>query len=363
MYRLLGNIVSPAGPRARLAILAFHRVLPEPDPLLADEVDAADFERLIMFLRREFNVLPLAEACARLGRNSLPARALSLTFDDGYANNAHVALPILLRHGLSATFFVATGFLDGGTMFNDRIIEIVRGAPPGGHDLGALALSAPGLPPLLSLTLAGDDSRRAAIDALIPHLKYRPLDARRELLDRLAAALGGTSPPPLMMRAGDVRRLADSGMQIGGHTINHPILMQLDERTARAEIVGGKRRLEEITGSPVTLFAYPNGKPGGDYDARHVELVKRAGFAAAVSTINGVAGRDTDRFQLPRCGLWNQSPRRLGARLLANCLHPARPAMPAAGGDDAAAGAPQRMFSASLAPDPSPRGRGEHMDT
>ena len=336
MYRFLGNMVSPAGHRARLAILAFHRVLPVPDPLLADEIDAADFERHMTFLRREFNVLPLAEACARLNRNSLPARALSLTFDDGYANNAHVALPILLRHGLSATFFVSTGFLDGSTMFNDDITEIVRTAPAGRHDLSAL-----GLP---SFTLQDDASRCAAIDALIPHLKYQPLHGRRELVARLADAIGGKLPPPLMMRPEDVRRLADSGMQIGGHTVNHPILMKLDDRAAHIEIVDGKRRLEEIIDSPVTLFAYPNGKPGGDYDARHVELVRRAGFSAAVSTVNGVAVHESDRFQLPRCGLWNQSPGRLGARLLANCLHPVTRAALATGVDDTLRVSPQRLF-------------------
>jgi len=350
MYRFLGNIASPAGSRARLAILAFHRVLARPDPLLADEIDAAEFERHMVFLRREFNVLPLAEACARLSRDTLPARALSLTFDDGYANNVEIALPILLRHGLTATFFVATGFLDGGTMFNDDLIEIVRTAPGGRHDLSAL-----GLPSLMSLELDDDASRRAAIDRLIPHLKYQPLQARRDLLARIADAIGGRFPPPLMMRPADVRKLADSGMQIGGHTVNHPILTQLDLHAARAEIVDGKRRLEEITDSPVTLFAYPNGKPGDDYDARHVDLVRRAGFVAAVSSVNGVAACDADRFQLPRCGLWNQGPRRLGARLLANCLHPLRAdarsgarqrahgATPAAGGDPAAAQASPQL--------------------
>lgn len=314
MYRLLGNAISPAGKGARLAILMFHRVLPEPDPFLADEIDAAEFDRHMAFVRREFNVLPLADACARLARNALPARALSLTFDDGYSNNEEVALPILQRHGLTATFFVATAFADGSTMFNDDIIEIVRSAPAGAHDLAAL-----GLP---SCTLDDHASRLAAIDALIAHLKYRPLDERRALIARLADALGGTPATNLMMRSEQIRHLADSGMEIGGHTINHPILMQLDDRAAEAEIAGGKRRLEEIIDRPVTLFAYPNGKPGGDYDARHVDLVRRAGFAAAVSTVNGVAGRDSDCFQLPRCGLWNQSPARVAARLFVNCLRP-----------------------------------------
>jgi peptidoglycan/xylan/chitin deacetylase (PgdA/CDA1 family) len=122
-----------------------------------------------------------------------------------------------------------------------------------------------------------------------------------------------------MMRPAQIKRLYDEGMEIGGHTVNHPILAVLDAQEARAEITGGKHRLEEITGAPVTLFAYPNGKPGEDYGPRDVELVKKAGFAAAVSTRSGVAGRGSDVFQLPRFGPWDRNPRRLGARLLLNC--------------------------------------------
>jgi len=93
------------------------------------------------------------------------------------------------------------------------------------------------------------------------------------------------------MRPAQIKRLHDEGMEIGGHTVNHPILAMLDEEEARAEIVGGKRQLEEIIGAPVTLFAYPSGKPGRDYGPRDVRLVKEAGFVAAVSTIGGVANR------------------------------------------------------------------------
>ena len=59
-----------------------------------------------------------------------------------------------------------------------------------------------------------------------------------------------------------IKRLHDEGMEIGGHTVNHPNLLLLDEQQAREEIVGGKCRLEEITGAPLTLFAFPFGRPG-----------------------------------------------------------------------------------------------------
>ena len=104
MFRLVGNLLSPAGDRGRLSILIYHRALAAPDPILHDEIDAATFEQQMALLAADFNVLPLGEACARLVRGGLPARAACVTFDDGYADNEHTALPILKRFGVPATF-------------------------------------------------------------------------------------------------------------------------------------------------------------------------------------------------------------------------------------------------------------------
>ena len=311
MFRVIGNLLSPAGVRAKLAVFIYHRVLPGSDPILHDEIDAAAFEKHMALLAAEFNVLPLGEACARLARGALPARAACITFDDGYADNEQTALPILKHFGLPATFFISTGFSDGGIMFNDCVIEVVRCAPAGTYDLSSLGLG--------SHSLGDSASRRVAIDALIGQLKYRPVRERSALVEQLAAAMHSALPRDLMMRPAQIKRLCDEGMEIGGHTVNHPILSVLSEQEARAEIVDGKRRLEEITGTPVTLFAYPNGKPGRDYGPREVGLVREAGFTVAVSTIGGVASRGSDMFQLPRFNPWDRSPRRLGVRLLLSC--------------------------------------------
>jgi hypothetical protein len=92
----------------------------------------------------------------------------------------------------------------------------------------------------------------------------------------------------------------------------------LHSATALAEIADGKHRLEEIIGAPVTLFAYPNGKPGQDYAAEHVRMVREAGFSAAVSTAAGVAAEGSDLFQLPRFTPWDRKPAAFALRLLLN---------------------------------------------
>ena len=137
------RMLSRAGARARLSIFIFHRVLPVPDPMQPGEPDAARFEQIVRFVARYFHVLPLGEAARQLRAGQLPPAAACITFDDGYADNLEVAAPILVRHGVRATFFVSTGFIGGGRMWNDTVIEALRHAPRGDLDWDARAALAP----------------------------------------------------------------------------------------------------------------------------------------------------------------------------------------------------------------------------
>lgn len=309
---LLLSPLSPGGARGRLSILIFHRVLPRPDPLFDDTPDAQRFEAQMRWVARGFNVLPLSEAVQRLQAGSLPARALAITFDDGYADNATVAAPLLQRLGLTATFFVTTGVLDGGRMWNDTVIEAFRRAPEGELDLSTLGLG--------RLTLAGPESRRATVEQVIGAIKRRPYDERLRLVQQIADTVAVSLPDDLMMTAAQVRSLRGLGMDVGGHTVTHPILRSLDDVAAEREMARGRDDLVQITGAPVDLFAYPNGVPGVDYDARHVAMARRCGFSAAVSTAHGSAMRGADCYQLPRFTPWDRSAGRYVLRLAGNLL-------------------------------------------
>ncbi|WP_018175033.1 MULTISPECIES: polysaccharide deacetylase family protein [unclassified Thioalkalivibrio] len=310
MLRVPLSMLSPQGRRARLTILAYHRVLADPDPLRPEDPVAETFRWQMRLLAREMNPLPLDEAIERLQEGRLPARAVAVTFDDGYADNAEIALPILREEGVPATFFVATGYLNGGCMFNDMLIETVRRIPSMAVDLAPEGL---GTRPLESMA-----QRRATIHALIGALKYRPLAERSRRAEALGARFHIMPPGDLMMTDDQVRELANAGMGIGGHTVLHPILAETDAETAQQEIAEGKAELEALVGRPVRLFAYPNGRPGKDYAPEHVEMVRASGFDAAVSTMAGAAGRDTDPLQLPRFTPWDRTPLRFGLRLARN---------------------------------------------
>jgi peptidoglycan/xylan/chitin deacetylase (PgdA/CDA1 family) len=297
---------------SRLSVLAYHRVLAAQDPLLPGEPSAAEFEHRMRWVQANFNVLPLGEAVRALREERLPGRALSITFDDGYADNYELALPILRRLGLPATFFVATGFLDGGCMFNDVVIEALRRAAGADLDLGELGL---GRHPLGS-----DEQRARAIDRILARLKYFESERRRRVALEIAHRAGSAVPTALMMSSEQVRALHAAGMEIGAHTVTHPILAEIPLGHARHEMDASRARLERITGAPVRLFAYPNGSPRRDYFAEHAALARELGFDAAVSTAWGAAGPGADLYQIPRFTPWDRTDWRFGLRLAHNAM-------------------------------------------
>jgi len=308
-FELFHQLATP-----RLTILILHRVHARVDELFPQEIDAVRFERLMRFVARSCRVVSLTDAVAGLARGDLPTRSLVITFDDGYADNAQVALPILQRCGLVASFFVSTGFLDGGRMWNDSVIEIIRACAKSELDLAFLGQG--------RCSLAGPEERRAAILSLLSAIKYLTLSDREEAISRLLTVSGvGALPDDLMMRSDQVRDLHHAGMEIGAHTVNHPILTTLTPAQAEHEISGGRNRLQEIVDAPVNLFAYPNGKPVRDYDQSHVALLSRLGFLAAVSTAPGVARAGDSPFELPRFTPWGQSLATWSSRLLMHQRH------------------------------------------
>jgi peptidoglycan/xylan/chitin deacetylase (PgdA/CDA1 family) len=305
------KLFSPAGPRGRLSILIYHRVLPEADPMLPTEPDAEAFSWQMQVVARHFTVIRLSEAVERLNNGSLPSRALSITFDDGYANNASLGLRILQEQELPATFFVASGYLSKGCiMWNDAIIEALRRMPGKMLDLRHLGL---GL-----LATANMEQRRNVAESLIAKLKYLPQEERDDRARAITETVGASLPADLMMSQVEVRRLSEAGMEIGAHTVSHPILARLDDERARVEIASSKEQLEEIILKPVHLFAYPNGKPGKDYNSRHVRMVGELGFTAAVSTAWGAAHASDDYYQLPRFTPWDKTSTRFLIRMIQN---------------------------------------------
>lgn len=316
ILRAIANCISPGGRNGCLAILIFHRVLARPDPILNWDLDALQFERVLQWLRSGFNVLPLDQAVIRLREKSLPARAAAITFDDGYADNFDVALPILQKYGLPATFFVATGYLNGGRMWNDTIVETIRNCQKPRLDLSKIGLG--------TYELDSADAVRKAIMSLLSEIKFRDPKERSHAVNFVAEAAGGRLRTDLMLTYEQVRAMRRAGMSIGAHTVTHPILAMIDSDNVRREILESKQFLESLLQERVSLFAYPNGKPTRDYRATDVTTIRSMDFDAAVTTAWGVADLDSDPMQLPRFTPWDKTHILFSARMIKNMLENTR---------------------------------------
>ena len=235
----------------------------------------------------------------------LPRRATVLTFDDGYASNARIALPILRRYNMPATVFIATDFVHNGTfLWPDRMEYALTRT-------SALQLDITIGDAEISLPLADEPSRRTALGALCAALKLIPQETLYEETARVEKALGcslAEEPNPAEIYRPltwqEAKDMAGSGLiTLGAHTHHHRILGRCSVETARAEIETSRRLIEENTGVKVDTFAYPNGK-SGDHSAATRALLQELGFLCAVTTEEGFnqTGGDTDLLRLQRFG-------------------------------------------------------------
>ena len=297
---------------SRLAVLIFHRVLPAPDPFLANDPDVQTFAELMRLVRERFSPLSLAEGLHRLAHNTLPPRAVSITFDDGYADNLKVALPVLQRLEIPATLFIASGYLDGRPMWNDQLCQAIRRCPGTSIDLTPYGA---GIRPL-----GGPPERAVLAQDLLRLFTYQAPAPREQVAADLAARYAPDLTSPMLTRT-QVRQLCDQGIEIGGHTVSHPILAQTPDQTAYREIAENKEDLEGLLGRRLRFFAYPNGKPDLDFTATHTAMARALGYQAALTTGPGVAVAGTDPMRLPRFTPWERAPTRFGIRLLLNMRH------------------------------------------
>ncbi len=306
VWKSLLSLRSRGGRGAQLQIFSFHRVLDAPCALSDGEPTVQEFADQVAWIRDTCNVLRLSEAVRLLREDKLPPAAAAITFDDGYRNNLTNALPVLQRLQVPATVFVAVRACEQGIMWNDLIIEGLR------RCAAEFDVSMGG-----ELCRFGPETQPSTV---LDRLKYVDHDERMAVAQAFYEAATDEPQPRLMMTADEVAAIAADWIEIGAHTMSHPILKNLSDERAKEEIFASKEQLEAWTGREVTLFAYPNGRRDVDFCNRDMDLVEAAGFSAAVSTDWGSARRSSARFALPRYTPWETSAFGYKSRILKTSL-------------------------------------------
>lgn len=280
--------------RDRLLIVCYHGITN--DETSSDWLlhPVTCFEREIAFLVRHYEVLPVDEALARLYGPGLNRPTASITFDDGYANNLSVALPVLQRFRAPATLYLTTGLIEtGGYLWTTVLQHSVQQSDRPGLQVGDDRVDGP-----LGTTPRERARRGGALKEL---LKGFAADEREELTAKIVSQLGQADglDPFRLLTPDEVSNLDSSGLvTFGGHTRTHPILSELPDPALESEIGGSiddLRCLRHISNT----FAYPNGRPR-DYDSRAVEILKGHGIAAGLSTRPWLHNREHDPFHSRR---------------------------------------------------------------
>ncbi|HYJ32473.1 MAG TPA: polysaccharide deacetylase family protein [Candidatus Binatia bacterium] len=322
LLRAAGNrwMLAPGGGGARLRrrasppflILIYHRVHPDPGPFMIDPVPPALFERQMRHLARAYRPLPLATLLERSRAGTVPEGAVAVTFDDGYADNAEYAAPILARHGVPATIFLVTGCIGTGTIpWHDEVLLAFAAARGGAIRIPGQPADEPPLP------LGTEAERHRAAFRALAALKPRPEAERLAGVRAIREALGPGDPgtaASLMLDWDRVRAMRDSGIVFGSHTETHPILSRVTSERAREEVVRSKRTIEKELGEEAAFFAYPNGRPE-DYDEGAVEALRAAGYRGALTTTFGPNEAGEDPFRWRRAAAWSADPRRFALQL------------------------------------------------
>lgn len=289
--------------RSQVGIIIFHHVYPEDHPLLNSNIAVNDFERVVSFLRKAFNVLPLGVLADKLRRGeTIPRRSVCLTFDDGYRDNYIFAYPILRKYGVTATIFLTTNYIGNSdarsrvmwddkvrlAMYNTRVDEFALD-PFGRCHMGSLPDRRMMMDRIVRyLSELSPSERGLMVDTLLEKLQMQLDD--RQLID----ATGSGWSEVLYWK--EVAEMSSNGISFGAHTVYHPELTKISASDAQREVVHSKKTIEERLGMPCSLFAYPFGRFNNDV----TKLVRDAGFACAVTTVPRLVAQGAAPHQLSR---------------------------------------------------------------
>lgn len=281
-------------------ILRYHSVQDDPDKfdltIGCDSIHATPiFRQQMELLARRFNPVSLDDVLSFLqGDKKLPPRAVAVTFDDGYKDNAEIAAPILNHFGIPGTFYVLVDSVDRsrapwycGLRHTFLTSQNRRWKDPAGA----------------TRDLTSPEGRFKAFIAAAEFCSKSDVSAREQYVQDAANSLDPAPFPAeseLMMTWDEVKSLARSGHSVGAHTMTHPNLAHVSAEEARSELTGSKSKLEDELGHKVRHFSYPHPALNPQWNATTLKLTIELGYATAVTTTCSAVWSASHPHILPR---------------------------------------------------------------
>jgi peptidoglycan/xylan/chitin deacetylase (PgdA/CDA1 family) len=273
-------------------ILMYHRFSDSDDQA---SISARAFAKHLEYLKTHYTLVTISQLAQELRSGESRRPLATITIDDGFKDAYEVAFPLLRRYQAPATLFVVTDFLDQAAwIWTDKLrfltlstsVEVFETSVGNHH---------------LRYRLNGRESRLDAAASANELLKQLADEEKNEVISEIASALKVAVPalPPTdyaPITWEQAKELDHNGVEIASHTLNHPILTQVGDQRLRSELEASRSRVENMLGRSSRSFCYPN----GNYDARVIREVERAGYDCAVTTENGLNERNSNPFLLQR---------------------------------------------------------------
>lgn len=303
MKRAMINLMRIAGAfapvrmanRDKALILIYHRFSSGRSGE-GETTSSLTFARQLQYLTAHYRIVSLSRLVEYLiTGQKLPPRIAVITIDDGYRDAYEIAFPLLRRFKAPATFFVVTDFVDGKCwLWPDKLRFLARRSQVNRLDTAIGGRR-------IQLTLDGPASRLEAAATVNTALKMLPDDAKEDAILRIASTMGVELPVAPPQEYGPItwaqaRAMDTAGVEIGAHTVTHPILTRVGDERLRSELYESRCRLEAMLNREADLFCYPN----GDHDDRVRLAVLNAGFRGAVTVEGGLNAVGSDLLRLRR---------------------------------------------------------------
>lgn len=277
-----------------LTVFGLHRVLGRDDPrrpTAMPEWTVLDttFRSALSFIARNYHVVQLSAVVRSVqDGDPLPARAALITFDDGWADTADTAAPILSEMGIPAVVFVISGLVGSvrGTWESEWYAALQRADASTVERVRDIYLPGSGI----------DLRSEGGVDVLCRVLRKQPLSRRFSLVTEHFGGFVETGAPQ-MVTAADLVKMVGQGIDIGAHTISHDPLVGMT--TAPEEITGSIRQLSEIVapvGASIQSFSFPHGSYTRDIANLAVGAGAAVCFTSDLVLIPTQAGRPHDNL-------------------------------------------------------------------
>ena len=261
-------------------------------------MEAKEFDKQMKWLSENKNVVTLKEV------NNTPD-SVAITFDDAFKNVHDVALPILKKYDLPATFFITTGFVGTDKIFwVDKVEHMINYSK---NTILELDLYTRTFFPVLTKEgkLNSMNSIKAFLKKAKPKIRDRIINDMKLQTDWNEEKLAENYET---LSWGDVRNLDDTPKyEVGGHSENHEILSYLSSDELNYEVKHCLETLSNQLQRTVDSFSYPEGQEE-HYNKEVISVLKNNGVTICPSAIDGVVDGSDDNFNLKRMmiGFWDR---------------------------------------------------------